>query len=289
MTRLYRHLLALVLPLGLAALVGCSGSGTDQLAEVAATALPNVTLEAATNQLSTDLAPESAAATAVTGTVTYLERMALAPDAVITVQLQDVSAADAAATVLAEQRIVAEGRQVPIAFELPIDPAAIQPANAYSVSARIEDGGGKLLFISDTIVPVLTAGAPSANVEVMVVPIGSVGGNALTGVVNLADNGIVPEDATLTVQIQDVTLQDVAATIVAEQVIPLQGRQAPIDFALDYDAANIVDGNVYSLAARITDAGGAPIYLTDTIIPVLTGGNPADNVPLVLVPVGSGG
>ena len=91
----------------------------------------------------------------VTGTVAYRERIALDPSAEIVVQLLDVSRMDAPATVLAEQRIRAAGKQVPIAFELSVDPARIDPRMRYNVSARILKDG-QLLFITDRAYPVLT-------------------------------------------------------------------------------------------------------------------------------------
>jgi putative lipoprotein len=101
-----------------------------------------------------------AGAARVTGTVTYLQRIALPPTAVIKVQLIDVSRADASATVLGEQLITAGGKQVPFAFEIPYDPAKIDQRFSYAVSARIEDGG-KLLFINDQRYAVITRGAPT--------------------------------------------------------------------------------------------------------------------------------
>ena len=63
----------------------------------------------------------------VTGTVTYRERIALDPAADIVVQLLDVSLMDAPSKVLAEQRIKANGKQVPFAYELKVDAARIDP------------------------------------------------------------------------------------------------------------------------------------------------------------------
>lgn len=105
----------------------------------------------------------SAAQLRVTGTVTYRERIALDPAADIVVQLLDVSLMDAPSKVLAEQRIKANGRQVPFAYELKVDAARIDPRMRYAVSARITRGE-QLLFINDTQYPVLTeGGATSAD------------------------------------------------------------------------------------------------------------------------------
>jgi putative lipoprotein len=95
----------------------------------------------------------------VTGSVSYRERTALPPSARLTVRLMDVSRADAAARVLGEQVIEAAGRQVPFAFEIAYDAAAIDDRYSYAVQARLEDGG-RLLFISDRHHPVITRGAP---------------------------------------------------------------------------------------------------------------------------------
>jgi uncharacterized lipoprotein YbaY len=92
--------------------------------------------------------------------VTYRERIALPPNAVLQVSLQDVSRADSAAAVLGEQTIVTGGRQVPIPFEIAYDPAAIDQRLTYAVRARITVDG-QLLFTSTTATPVITRGNPT--------------------------------------------------------------------------------------------------------------------------------
>jgi putative lipoprotein len=104
----------------------------------------------------------------VTGTVTYRQRIALAPDAVLEVKLLDVSRADAPSETIASQEIQLEGRQVPISFEVQYDPTHIDPNNRYTIQARIL-AGGQLHFISQQAYPVLTHGNPS-NLEVIVGP-----------------------------------------------------------------------------------------------------------------------
>ncbi|WP_369660130.1 YbaY family lipoprotein [Variovorax sp. V15] len=103
----------------------------------------------------------------VTGTVTYRERIALDPAADIVVQLLDVSLMDAPSKVLAEQRIKANGKQVPFAYELKVDAARIDPRMRYAVSARITRGE-QLLFINDTQYPVLTQGGTTSADLVLV-------------------------------------------------------------------------------------------------------------------------
>jgi putative lipoprotein len=101
--------------------------------------------------------PDSAV---VRGTVTYRERMALPPEAVITVTLSDVSLMDAPAKVLAETTFTAGGKQVPFAFELKYDPASIKPQNTYAVRATILVDG-KMSWTTDTTYPVITRESPN--------------------------------------------------------------------------------------------------------------------------------
>lgn len=106
----------------------------------------------------------------LTGTVMYRQRIALAPAAVIEVQLQDISRADAPATILATQTITAAGKQVPIPFELTYDPGALDPRGVYAVSARITLNG-KLIWTSATVNRVLTPDSPTTSIEVWVEPV----------------------------------------------------------------------------------------------------------------------
>jgi putative lipoprotein len=104
-----------------------------------------------------DPAPKEAT---LSGTVSYLQRIALPPNAVIQVQLLDVSLADAPLKVIAEQSISLGQRQVPVPFTLTYDPTKIDEKHGYSLSAKIMVDG-KLWFTSDQTYPVLTLGSPS--------------------------------------------------------------------------------------------------------------------------------
>ena len=102
----------------------------------------------------------------VTGSVTYRERMVLTPQAVVEVQLLDVSIADAPAKQIAVQPIQPK-HQVPIPFELTYDPAEIDERMTYAVRAIIRDRG-RLMFTTDRSYRVLTRGYPS-QVELVLV------------------------------------------------------------------------------------------------------------------------
>jgi len=96
----------------------------------------------------------------VSGTVSYLQRIALPPEAVIQVQLLDVSLADVPAKIIAKQTINLGQRQVPIPFELTYDSTMIDEKHTYSLSAKITLNG-ELRFLTDKSYPVVTRGNPA--------------------------------------------------------------------------------------------------------------------------------
>ncbi|MYB75756.1 MAG: hypothetical protein F4X83_01375 [Chloroflexi bacterium] len=97
---------------------------------------------------------------AVSGTVTYRERIALTPGARLVVELRDVSLADAAAPLIARQTIENPG-QVPISFRVAYNRADINTRNTYAIQASIIESDGRLAFTNDTAYDVITRGNPS--------------------------------------------------------------------------------------------------------------------------------
>ena len=81
----------------------------------------------------------------VSGAVTYRERLALTAEAMLIVELRDVSYADAAAPLIARQTIHGPG-QVPIKFKVEYSGEDIDSRNSYSISARIVESDGRLAF-----------------------------------------------------------------------------------------------------------------------------------------------
>lgn len=90
----------------------------------------------------------NAAEKTLKGEVMYRERIALPPNAVLSVQLADVSLADAPAAIIGERKVAPVG-QVPIKFEISFDPQVIRPNMTYALQARITIDD-RLMFISDT-------------------------------------------------------------------------------------------------------------------------------------------
>ena len=105
----------------------------------------------------------------VTGTITYRERIALTPNAVVEVKLVDVSRADALAITIGEQIIENPG-QVPVTFEIEYNPADIDDRLTYAIQARITENG-ELAFINDTRYSVITGGSPT-HIDMVLVKVG---------------------------------------------------------------------------------------------------------------------
>jgi putative lipoprotein len=118
-----------------------------------------------------------AAAQTVTGTVTWRERMMLPPEAILEVTVEDISRADAPSTRLARFALSPVGAP-PLAFEL--DLPAPDPRARLTLRATIRDGGA-LIFTTDTIVPVLTQGAPT-HADLLLVRVAAPAVPTLTGI-----------------------------------------------------------------------------------------------------------
>lgn len=135
----------------------------EKVQKVAYRGLPQI------KPMSQTAAPAMNTAT-VTGTVAYRQRIALPPNAVVKVKLQDVSRMDAPAILIDEQTIATDGKQVPIPFTLQYNPNDVQPQARYAVAAEIWVDGQRE-WISTTRHSVVTGNAPTQDVTVMVNPI----------------------------------------------------------------------------------------------------------------------
>jgi len=254
-----------------------------QLRYISQTAIPVITNGAPTTGIEVLVSPVvgSTGQGVLTGTVSYLARIALDPAAVIEVELQDVSSG--VPSVVTTTQVNAEGRQVPIPFELPYDAAAIDPAGTYLLYGRILVNGA-ITFASATGVPVLSGGAMTSNVELIVSPVATTAGGAIMGTVTTPrPPAALPEGAVLQVELREPMLADAPAAAIVE--LPLAGLNFPVSFALPYDPATIAADRSYAVAARVI-VNGELLYATLSPIPVLTAGAPASSivVPVAEVP-----
>jgi putative lipoprotein len=97
-------------------------------------------------------------AESIQGTATFRERIAVPATAIFEVALEDVSRADTPAETIARTRMWSPGNP-PIAFTISYDPAKIRAGRRYAVRARVLVDE-RLLFTTDTAVPVLTGLSP---------------------------------------------------------------------------------------------------------------------------------
>jgi putative lipoprotein len=100
------------------------------------------------------------------GEAFYLQRIALPPNAVLSVTLADVSMADAPAQPLARYT-GPSGAQVPLPFELTYDRGRVTAGHRYALTARIE-AAGQLLWINTQAVPVALDGSDPQPLRVRV-------------------------------------------------------------------------------------------------------------------------
>ena len=169
-----------------------------------------------------------AARAALAGTVAYRERLALPPSAVVTIQLADVSIADAPSSTIAETTIEVHDKQVPIPFELTYDSSAISSDRMYAVRATIRDGD-TLMFTTTSSYPVITRGNPS-RVDLMLQRVTAASG------------------ATPTLRGTSWILEDLAGAGVVDRV------QATLVFAEDGTVSGIASCNQFRGPVTVTGA-----------------------------------
>ena len=104
----------------------------------------------------------------------------------------------------------------------------------------------------------------------------------VTGTIILPEGESVPDTATINVYVEDTSLADAPAQVIGEQSIEGSGQTGTIDFAVPYNPDDIQDNHSYSMRVRIEDEDSSLLFINDTHIPVITGGNPTEDV---IVPV----
>ncbi|MEQ9887019.1 YbaY family lipoprotein [Pectobacterium zantedeschiae] len=108
---------------------------------------------------------------AVTGTVNIRQRIALPHNAVLTVTVSDASLADAPSKVITQRVTRTEGKQAPFQFELPYNPADIQPNARILLSAAVAIDN-RIVMVTENVLPVISNGVN--NADLVLVPVASV-------------------------------------------------------------------------------------------------------------------
>ncbi|NUU64658.1 YbaY family lipoprotein [Enterobacteriaceae bacterium BIT-l23] len=102
----------------------------------------------------------------VSGSVWLKQNVVLPPHAVLTVTLSDASLADAPSKVLTQRAVRTEGKQAPFTFILPFNPSDVKPNARILLSAAVTVDD-KLMFITDTIQPVVNNGVTKADITLV--------------------------------------------------------------------------------------------------------------------------
>lgn len=107
----------------------------------------------------------------------------------------------------------------------------------------------------------------------------------VTGIITYPLRIALPEDAVVTVQVEDTSLADAPVKVIGEQIISTPG-QVPVSYDVCYDPVKIDQRFSYSMRVRITDSQGKLLWINDTHTPVITNGNPGENVEVRVIQVG---
>lgn len=97
----------------------------------------------------------------------------------------------------------------------------------------------------------------------------------ITGTVSYRQRVALPPDAAVDVRLEDVSLQDAPATVIAETVFSTGGKQVPIPFQLQYNPSDILPSHSYNLRANIS-VKGQVLFRSTASNPVITHGAPTD-------------
>ena len=103
----------------------------------------------------------------------------------------------------------------------------------------------------------------------------------VSGTVTYRERLALTPDATLVVELRDVSYADAPAPLIARQTISAP-EQVPISFKVGYNRADIDSRSTYSVSARIIESDGRLAFTNDTAYEVITRGNP-NKVDMLLV------
>ena len=107
---------------------------------------------------------------------------------------------------------------------------------------------------------------------------------SVTGNITYRERMALPPTAQVEIQLADVSLMDAPSKTIAQQSFTADGRQVPFPFTLTVDQRRLDPRGRYAVSARITDASGKLMFITDTHNGVTFTGQPRiDLGTLVLI------
>lgn len=86
----------------------------------------------------------------------------------------------------------------------------------------------------------------------------------VTGSITYRERIALPPTAQVEITLADVSLADAPSRTIAQQAFTADGRQVPFAFSLTIDQRQLDPRHSYAMSARITDASGKLMFITDT-------------------------
>lgn len=87
---------------------------------------------------------------------------------------------------------------------------------------------------------------------------------SVTGQITYRERIALPPTAQIEITLADVSLMDAPSRTIAQQSFTADGRQVPFAFSLTVDQRPLDPRHSYAVSARITDASGRLMFITDT-------------------------
>jgi len=220
------------------------------------------------------IARAAAAGSTVTGTITSRDKSALGPGATAVVILVDQQSGATGGSVTSTQRI--DNAQWPVAFAVPYDSTAIDPAHSYALYATVVDGSRTLQSVLPA--PVITGG-PTSKVSITVLPAAPGATATLPGTMTRGDKTAL---STKAFSIAALVRED-TGTVEAYQVATSITTE-PAPFAIAYDPSLIDPAATYVVRGGLVD--GTRVWTAPTPVPAIVGGVAVPSVSLKVALVG---
>jgi uncharacterized lipoprotein YbaY len=162
------------------------------------------------------------------------------------------------------------------AAQVPASPATVERQESAPAGARVAEATGAMRAAE-------VRGANRADASAMARAKAEAGQRMvdLTGRVTYRTRAALPAGAVIEVRLLDVSRSDAPAELMGRVEIVTRGEQVPVPFVVRYDADALDPRHRYSVQATIT-IDGRVAYRTTTAHAVLTSGEPATNVEVVV-------
>lgn len=185
----------------------------------------------------------------ISGEVRFHRDVELPEGATVTVTLWDTSIADGPALILGRE-VILDAVRLPVRFRIEYEPEGFDQRNEYTLGARVESNG-ELLYINDTVHPVLTGGNPR-NSDVRVIstdPFDQCVAPLPVQIHSGFREGDLPDDAALQVRLWDVTDPE-------RRELMVEGRyedlgEFPLHVELPHEGVAINRHHRYELEAEV--------------------------------------